>query len=105
MTVAQLLDDCARLGIALWAEGDTLHVRGPATAGTPALQDALRQHKPELLRRLQTGGTTPGGTSGSTVPAPARRADAPLAPLPALPPLPLSPGQQGLWFLHRLDPG
>ncbi len=36
MTVAQLLDDCARLGIALWAEGDKLNIRGPAAAATPA---------------------------------------------------------------------
>ncbi|MBM3778474.1 MAG: amino acid adenylation domain-containing protein [Acidimicrobiia bacterium] len=87
MTVAELLDDCRRLGIALWAEGDRLHIRGPAAAATPALQDALRQHKPELLRHLLA--------AGGPAPAPAAASDAPL---------PLSPGQQALWFLHRLDP-
>ena len=55
MTVAELLDDCTRLGIVLWVEGDALQVRGPLAAATPALQEALRRHKPELMRRLQTG--------------------------------------------------
>jgi amino acid adenylation domain-containing protein len=96
MTVAELLDDCARLRIVLWVEGDKLQVRGPLAAATPALQEALRQHKPELMRRLQGGGAVP-----VPAPAPAARAHVPRADVP----LPLSPGQQGLWFLHRLDPG
>jgi amino acid adenylation domain-containing protein len=82
MTLAELLADCKRLGIVLWAEAGKLQVRGPAAADTPALREALRRHKPELMRRLQPAGGAAAAEG----------------------PLPLSPGQQALWFLHRLDP-
>jgi amino acid adenylation domain-containing protein len=72
------------------AEGDRLVLRGPQGAITPALREALAQHKGELLRRLATGG------AGVT------------AAIPRVPrdgPLPLSFAQQRLWFLDRLGTG
>ena len=77
MSIVELLEDCARRGIVLWTEGEKLQVRAPAGAVTQELQDALRRHKSELMVKL-TGGNGTGR--------------------------PLSPVQQGLWFLHRLDP-
>ncbi len=85
MSLVELLDDCARRGIVLWTEGDKLQVRGPAGAVTQELQEALRRHKSELMVRLQSGAAPERAPRNGTT-------------------RPLSLVQQGLWFLHRLDP-
>jgi hypothetical protein len=90
VTLLDLLDDCARLGVTLAADGDTLQVRAPEGKLTPALRDGLRAHKPELLLRLRH--------SPASAEAPLPRADRNATAHP------LSPVQQSLWFLGRRDP-
>ncbi|MEO8033843.1 MAG: amino acid adenylation domain-containing protein, partial [Acidobacteriota bacterium] len=89
MTLLELLDDCARKGIILTADGDKLHVRSSNGDVTPEMQSELRRHKPELLVRL--------GRPGSNLITPARSAHASEWQ-------PLSLAQQSLWFLHQMDP-
>ena len=50
-----VLRDCLDWGIQLTAHGDQLIVDGPQEALTAELIEALRIHKPALLRYLQTG--------------------------------------------------
>lgn len=91
MTPRQLLDECVRRGIALWAEGDKLQVRGPAGSVDDAMRDVLSRHKDALMALLQgrASTVTASGAAGAGSGAASE---------------PLSHGQQGLWFLHQLDP-
>ena len=90
MTVTEVLDACARRGVVLWVEEDALQVRGPAGSVTPEMEQALRRHKAAVMARLGAG----------VVSGPSPATAAPPSDLPR----PLSIGQQGLWFLHRLEP-
>jgi hypothetical protein len=51
MTVAAILDACARRGVTLIAEGDALRARGPKSA-LDELRPAIRVLKPELVKTL-----------------------------------------------------
>jgi amino acid adenylation domain-containing protein len=88
VTLLDLLDDCARLGVTLAAEGDTLRVRAPKGNLTPELRQSLNEHKPSLLVHLRK--------EPAEVPLPRADRDAATHPL--------SPVQQSLWFLGRRDP-
>lgn len=55
MTAAALLADLARRGVRVVAEGDTLRLRGPASA-VAAARGAVAARKPELLDALQNSG-------------------------------------------------
>ena len=55
ISLKTLLEEARRLGVKLVADGASLKVRGPEKALTPALLDALRRHKRELLGILQGG--------------------------------------------------
>jgi hypothetical protein len=45
VTLPELLDECARLGVKLWTHGGSLRVRAPKGIVTPALRAALEAHK------------------------------------------------------------
>jgi amino acid adenylation domain-containing protein len=80
MTAEQLIADLCRAGVELWRDGERLRYRAREGAMTGPLRAALEQRKGDVLALLRQG-------DGS---------DASL--------LPPSPGQRGLWFLHRLAP-
>ena len=101
MTVGDVLDRCAERGVVLWVDGDTLQVRGPAGSVTPEIEQALRRHKAAILSRLQS----PGEATPAAATLPATAPAAPPAATPAEATRPMSIGQQGLWFLHRLEAG
>jgi len=90
MTLLELLDECARLGVKIRAEDGKLQIRAPAGAMTAELQAGLREHKAGLLQRLGRP-----AESGEAPPPKATMAGAER---------PLSPGQQSLWFLNRMEP-
>ena len=52
MTAAELLAELRRRGVKLTVNGDRLRYEAPRGALTPELLEAMRQHKPELLRLL-----------------------------------------------------
>jgi amino acid adenylation domain-containing protein len=92
MTMAELLDECRRLGVTLWVDGETLRVRAPAGAVTLSLRAALADHKRALLNHL--------AETGCGVDGPARTVAA--EPVPGEGPL--SYAQQSLWLLHQAEP-
>lgn len=51
-TVSQLVTRLAQAKVKLWAEGDRLRYDAPAQAMTPAVLEALRARKPEILAFL-----------------------------------------------------
>jgi pyochelin synthetase len=53
MNVSDVLTELARLGIQLRADGEQLVLHAPKGSLTPALQDQLRAHKPELISMLR----------------------------------------------------
>jgi amino acid adenylation domain-containing protein len=87
MSLLELLDACARLGVQIRAEDGKLQIRAPAGAMTAELQASLREHKAELLQRLGR-----------------RVADEPVPKADFGGELPLSLVQQSLWFLNRMEP-
>jgi len=89
MTLLELLDDCARHGITLTADGDKLQVRAPQGVLTPELQDHLHQHKREILSRLRRAGQ-------NLVPLARAQRSGGIHQLSLI--------QRSLWFLHRMDP-
>ena len=48
MTVSELVQSVVYGGVVLTWQGDMLHVSAPTGTLTPALKQALRQHKPQL---------------------------------------------------------
>ena len=52
MTAAELLRELRRRGVKLTVNGDRLRYEAPRGALTPELLEAMRQHKPELMRML-----------------------------------------------------
>ena len=52
MTATQVLLEAAQRGIILEAKGDRLQVEAPAGRVTPALREAIAEHKPTLLALL-----------------------------------------------------
>ena len=52
MTGATLLEDLTRHGVKLWTEGGELRCRGPKKTLTPEVLAQLKEHKPEILKRL-----------------------------------------------------
>lgn len=89
LSLIELLDQLARLGVQVWADGDRLRVRAAAGVLTPALRAALESHKPGLLGHLRE--------STDEARPPIVRTPEGLAP-------PLSFAQQRLWFLAQLEP-
>ncbi len=62
MTADVLLEELRHRGVSLTADGAHLHVDAPKNALTPKLLDAMRAHKPALIRHLQAQPTvTPQG--------------------------------------------
>lgn len=80
MNVTELLADLSRRGMKLWVEEGKLRYRAPKGVLTPALLEALAEHKAEILSSLER---TPAPHAASVA---------------------LSHGQQALWFLHQLKP-
>ena len=68
MSLEEVLDVTARLGVVLEARGDKLHVVAPRGVVTPELRDALACHKPALLDRLQPAAQYVALRGGLTVP-------------------------------------
>jgi hypothetical protein len=60
MSAATLLATCARLGVALTVEGESIRVRGPAHVRDQLLPE-IRRLKPELRKVLHQAGC-PGPT-------------------------------------------
>lgn len=54
MSLASLLHEVTHRGVHVRADGETLRYRAPKGAMTPELLEALKLHKPELLRLLRT---------------------------------------------------
>ena len=52
MTPTELLTTLSQLGVEVAAEGDMLHYRAPQGVLTPDLKDAMKAHKPDLLKLL-----------------------------------------------------
>ena len=55
MTAVEVLQQVRSLGVSLEVEGGSLRLR-PRSALTPELVGALREHKPEVLQILRSGG-------------------------------------------------
>jgi amino acid adenylation domain-containing protein len=92
MTLLELLDECARLGVQVWMEKGSLRVRAPKGSVTAALRAALEEHKPMLLAHFAQAGTVGNG--------PARAAVTTLEYHEG----PLSYSQHSLWLLHQAEP-
>lgn len=54
MTSVELFTTLSHLGVELRAEGGLLHYRAPQGVLTPDLKDAMKAHKPDLLKLLKT---------------------------------------------------
>ncbi len=52
MSAAALLETLGRLDLAIRVDGDGLRVTGPRAAMTPALEQAIRAHKADLVQHL-----------------------------------------------------
>ena len=89
MTLAELVDACAKLKVRLAVDGDQLRVQAVAGTVTSELRSALAEHKSTLIARLSKGGAKP--LAGTRLPAPAGE-------------FPLSHAQHGLWILHQAEP-
>ena len=85
MNLRGFVEELARDGIQLWADGDRLRYRGPKDRLGPARIEALREHKQELLQLLKPATTAAG-------------------PSEELWRFPLSHGQRALWYLYRTAP-
>lgn len=91
MTLARLLEELDRRGVALVAEGDRLRVRGARGALDPELLSAIRAHKPRLLEALRDAGASADGGGGAGP-----------RPRPPGSPVVASVGQKRFWELQRL---
>jgi amino acid adenylation domain-containing protein len=93
MTLPELLDECARLGVRLSTDGGRLRVRAPKGIVTSALRAALEEYKGVLLTHLEQTRAIAGD-------APASAADA----KPASGESQLSYPQHSLWLLNQAKP-
>lgn len=87
--ILALLDECRARGVVLALEGDRLRARGDAGAMTPALREALREHRAALVELL-------GGRRDEASHEPVHRPQ----PGDRL----LSSAQHRLWFVTQLAP-
>ncbi|MBK7536278.1 MAG: amino acid adenylation domain-containing protein [Myxococcales bacterium] len=85
--IIALLQRLDALDVKLSADAGKLRINAPKGALTPALTDALRTHKAELLSFLEQ----PEGQRGSIPRAPRDRE------------LPLTLGQERLWFIDQVE--
>jgi aspartate racemase len=90
MSYEAILSELRVRQIRLWEDGGRLRCSAPKGAMTPELEQAISNHKSELLGLLK--GAIPG------VRDPVRRAARAAT-------MPLSFAQEGLWFLNKLHPG
>jgi amino acid adenylation domain-containing protein len=87
-----LLEGLRKRDIRLVLDGGKLRVNAPKGALDEALKALISRRKQELISALGEG-----ARSAAT--------PAPISCAQRMPPLPLSPAQQRLWFLDRIDPG
>lgn len=92
MTGAELLAHLRRRDVKLSVASGRLRCDSPKGVMTPALRQALAEHKAELLALLSGERTA------------SKEATPELVPRPRTGDLPLSFSQERLWFLHQLDP-
>ncbi|HRI48541.1 MAG TPA: amino acid adenylation domain-containing protein [Pseudomonadota bacterium] len=93
--VPALLTELRQRGVKLWRDGDRLRFEAPPGAMTPALQERLRLHKPELLALL------PARPDQAAAAARAATHE-PIQPTPRAGELPLSFAQQRVWLHEKL---
>jgi hypothetical protein len=91
-TIQQLLLDLKAEDIRIWLDGERLRVGTPKGAFPARLREELSTRRGEIVAFLRHA-----GQAGET-PAPA------LVPVARGQDLPLSFDQEGMWFLHQLDP-
>src|SRR5665811_628214 len=89
MTLAEVVDACAKLNVKLAVDGNQLRVAAAKGSVSPDLRAALLEHKATLIARLSNSGAKPSAI-GAT-PAPVTE-------------FPLSHSQHGLWLLHQAEP-
>jgi amino acid adenylation domain-containing protein len=92
MTLLELLDECARLGVKVWMDSGTLRVRGPKGSVTATLRAALEEHKPTLVSHFAHAGAVGNSRALAAVTQPACDES------------PLSYSQHSLWLLHQAEP-
>ncbi len=89
MSAIALIERLRRLDVRVWFAGDRLRLNAPAGVLTPELQAEIAKYKTELRALI----------------AEAQESDAvPITPVDRQGRLPLSPTQQRMWVLHRIDP-
>ncbi len=93
MTTTELLHQLTRLGVNVSANGDRLVCEAPKGVLTPDLQAQLRAQKEAILSFLAQ-------VDMASQPSRPR-----LQPRPRTGDIPLSPGQERLWQIERLEPG
>ncbi|RKH49357.1 non-ribosomal peptide synthetase [Corallococcus llansteffanensis] len=91
MTLQALLTELTQRRISVTASGNTLRLRGPASALTDDVRGRVATHKQELLAWLEQTRSAPSRSE--------------LARMPKGAELPVSSFQRRMWFIDRLRPG
>lgn len=98
MTAQDLLATCEALGVALVADGATLHVEAPADVWTADLRAALAEHKPAIIAALgQRGEKSTSAAAGNDTSRPSTGAVELAQPAPWADPRPDLAEDGDLW--------